>query len=520
MNLAHTDAEWLRFLGRELGYAFFAPLRLLREVRDRFGDARTQVLNLVDWNSNISSITLSGVNFGTNCTTEGRLYVRIVANGGNWDCNIYKATGGGGGDLVATATNVAASGTGTLTASNSSGLTGSVTLGSSITAETNDRHQLLCFPDFRQMLSYIFTGTDSIEDDEASRKAALDAYDRIASKLDEAIAELLLGVNRWAISAPGNPVARGNKFGKTQETGLFADGPLDDGSGTITRGRTGLFEWLRLAMGDEATGSTQDLVKRTPSAAAGVFSSANTGSGTVASHTPGQQCPASIWRFVCVDDTIGSEKFRTIISRTRTGDDRVNTDSSLLTIRKAWSGPLGFGPITLARTYTKSGDGSNVNLATVASLTVVGETAQNTNAGVLYWKIESNAANWDISFFNSSTLHSSTLVAKATNVATAAVFVAEPQNSSGLTVTWTVGSAPVTSTNSTLALNCFKTQNSQGVPDEFSVTVSVAASPGVYMSILADETNAALRGDTSGSESISDNYVKAGTFPPYAVLDN
>jgi hypothetical protein len=524
-NLAKTQAQWTRLLGRELGGLILAPIRIMRELEDLFSRERIQIWNLGDRASStphITALTLAGVDYGNNTSTEGRLYVRFVVNGGNWDVKLFKATGGGGSDEVARATNVAASATGTLSAQNSSGLTGSVTLGASITADATDLHQLLVQVDFPARLPKVLTQTDSIDDDQFSRQVLSEAYATCARNARSSINALKRAGERWALSdGQRNPVARGNAFSSTAETALVRDETKDDGDGNISRRRTGWFYFIKDAMEDEGTGGEQDLVRVVPSATAGSFESGNDGQGAVASHTPQEKCPAGRWTFRCVKgvDTgdLGAEEFEGEFAST-TSDEESFTFSGVV-VKKSWTGPRGFGPISITRTYTKSGDNSHLNLAN-GGVTVVGETNDNTDGGILYWQIDSNASNWDISFFSSSTRTSQYLVAKATNKATAAAFEASPQNSSGLTVNWTVGSAPVNGTQGTLDVNGFHVENSGGVPDQFSITTSVAASPGLYQTILGEEFDAQLNSDTSGSESIPDNYVKQGTFPPFVALDN
>lgn len=522
MDLGHTQAEWTRLLGREIGQALVAPLRLLREVRDRFRLSRTQVVNWGDCASaapQITAATLTGVNLGTNTSALGELFVRTAVNGGGgYDVSLYKAIGASGGDLVAKATGVATNGTGTLVAQNSSGLSGTVTLAGTVTTETNDKHKLVVLVDYRAQLSTIFDG--SVEDDEASRAAMKKFYDAVVAQIDNAISAGVRAMQDIGLSAADNPVARVNKFCLTTESTLESDQAIVEGSGAVRRSRTGLFEVLRNDMNDETTGGEQTVQQIAPAGSAGAFGSANTGQGSVASHTPsGQMIPPSTWRFQCIDQTIGAEKFRCTIGFTRAGDDRAIVDPSPLTVKQPWSGTLGFGPITLLRMRTKTGDGSNLNLAATSYFTESGENSANTNDGTLYWLIASNGANWDISFYNSSSYLSTALVAKATNVATGATFQAVQQNSSGLTINGKVGSGPTTTTTGTLVLNTFRTQNSNGQPDEFTVTVTHTGTDGVYQRLLADIFGAALN-SASSSPSISDDYVKGNTFVPFLALLN
>ena len=90
-----------------------------------------------------------------------------------------------------------------------------------------------------------------------------------------------------------------------------------------------------------------------------------------------------------------------------------------------------------------------------------------------------------------------------------------PQNASGLTVVWTMGGTVSAKTDITLNLNPFKRENSSGRPDKFTITVTLAAGAGLYQTLVAEWLNAALNSDTSGSESIPDEYAKQGTFVPF-----
>lgn len=517
-DLGKTDAQWDRLLQREFALCCLGPLRFLREALDRFGQSRTQVrvVNDVDANVDALGVTLSGVDTGTNTAPDGRLYVRITGSG-PYTVTLYTAAGASG---------EVASGSGnadtniTLSASNSSGLTGTFDLAASVTATTDDSLQLEAVLDFPALLPKVFTQADGIDDDKDSRRVLQQMYDEVESILASAIGAVERGVAAFLLGDAANPTGRGNSFATSNETALGAESPNTDSSGNVSRLRTGLFERLRLSMAEETTGSTQYVVKRTPSAAAAVAASTNSGAGAIASHTPQEKAQAGTLTLRCTSDEVGAETFGGYFYME---DSDRRTPVSGLRVGKAWSGPLGLGPITLTRTLSKTGDGSNTELGAATGITVTGENAANTNDGVLYWRVDANSSNWDVSFFSASSRAASTLVAKATNVATAASFTATAQNGSGLTVTGTVGSGPTDTTTGTLDLQVFKVENANGVPDEFTIAVTVAAGAGLVQTMLSQHfapNGVQLNSTTSGSETLDDDYARANTFSAFSVEDN
>ncbi len=521
-NLAKTQAQWTRLLGRELATLLLAPIREAREQRDKFTRERIQVVNWNDYNSNLDTagtgVTLSGVDYGNNTATDGRLFVEMIdAGGGDWTVKLFKAAGNGGSDLMCSGT-AAAGAVVTMTASNSSGLTGTWDLPATPVANTDDVHQLLVFVDYPARLPKALTQTDGVEDDMFSRRDIAAFYARCAARRTAEIADAINTIGRWALASQDNPVARGNAFAGTNYGTLFSDTPSEDSSGNVERLRTGFLVFIKDAMEDEGTGGEQDVVKRIVAAGAGSFDAGNDGSGTVASHTPTEAALPGTHYFECIDDTLGQERFSH--SFKASDSDLVEFTTQGPIVGKLWSGARGIGPITLLRTKTKSNDGSNNVFAATSGCTVTGENSLNTDDGDVFASIAANGSNWDVSFYSSSGRHSSTLVAKATNVAASAAFTATQQNSSGLTIAWTLGGTVSAVSNITLSLNPFKVQNANNVADKFSIAVTLTAGAGLIQTILAEELGATLNSDTSGSESISDNYAKAGTFTPFVTLDN
>lgn len=524
-DLGHSQAEWTHFVGEEEGYCWLVPMRLLEETASRFLLERIRIDNRDDYNTNIAAATLTGVNYETNTDAQGRLRVRVSANGGNWDVKLFKATGGGGSDEVGRVTNVAAAGTGTIVAQNSSGLGGTITMAATVAAETDDIHHLKTFVDFRLVAKAMETGSDSTSDTNASASyaAMIDAYTAAGLAVRGALNGFIANFSRFALSDTGVPVAKGRTFLESADTTVFQEVQRRDSDGNVVVDKSGLLSTQRLCMADETTGGEQDVVRRVPSASAATFFSSNSGLGSIASHSPGEAAPEMTITGTCVQgvDTgrLGSEEFEISYNYLDKGQRVIRRESINLRVGKTWTGSFGVGPISLVRTYSKTGDGSNLHLAAATGATapsVTGETNSNTDAGILYWQVVANGSNWDYEFYKSSTYGAATLVAEATNIATGANFTASAQNASGLTIVYKAGSAPVAATQGTLNLNPFKVQNSSRIADGFTIDVAVAASPGSFQSLVSRMwPGAHLNSDTSGSESISDDYVKAG-YPVYA----
>ena len=518
-NLAKTQAEWTRLLGRELGGLLLAPLRELRELADKFTRERTQIINIGDRASatpHITALTLTGVDYDTNTSSEGRLWVRFVANADNWDVTFYTAAGASG--AVTKATNVAASGTGVLVAQNASGLTGSITLGATIAGDITDLHQVLAMVDYPARLPKVLTQDGTVEDDIFSRRDIAAAYVQAAAKIRSAKEDIKRAVGLVLLASSGNPKARGNAFAGTAFTSIATDSPTEDGDGNVTRSRSGLAYYLADAMRDELTGGEQDVVRRVLAAGAGSFDSGNDGLGTVAAHTPLENASPGTWVFQIVDDTLGAERFD--YDFTASDSDIIERGAAGPVLGQPWEGPRGFGPLTVARTLTKTNDGSNLRFAATSGGVVTGENSSNTNDGDVYASLVANGSNWDISFYKAESRHVSTLVAKATNIAASAAFTATAQNQSGLTIAWTLGGTVTAVTNITLELNPFKLSNLGKTPDKFTVAVTLSAAPGLYQTLMVEEFNVALNSDVLASESISDNYPKQGTFTPFITQDN
>lgn len=515
-DLGFTDAQWDGFFDR-LGIGTRAGRRLL-ELRDNWTREREQVREFdPNENTDAGGVTLAGVKWRTNTDADGKIYVRITGSG-PYTVSLYKATGGGSGDKVAEGSGAADSEI-TLSEENSSGLSGTYDLAAAPTAETDDAHYLRPYLDYRLEGKRIFDGTDTEDEDTRSQQAWLSLCDRMRGYVDQMLGEL----DAFVLQMMQN---YGAEFLESGETALIEETSQDDGSGSIDQLRRGLLVDLSHAMADETTGSTQAVARNVVAAAAGVASSRNDGLGAIASHTPDEHVPTpSRIEIKCVEGlgtgAGGAERFEvTLVDLSVTPNVRT-TFSRRLTIKQPYKGELGVGTITLTRTLSKTGDGSNTELAAVSSgWSTTGENEDNTDEGVLYWKIVANGADWDIEFYSSSNRTSGSLVAKATNVATGAAFQATQQNASGLTVNGTVGSGPTDATEGTIDLNYHHVQNDNNVPDSYTISITKTTT-GKGQTLLARLLGYSLNSATSGSETIEEGILaEANTFEPYSVRDN
>lgn len=125
------------FLGPLLEMMTFgAPTVAVSQLTEKYDG---QLVETADPNSNTSAWVLTGIDIATH-TDAGKVYVRITG-AGPYTVNLYKASGGGTLDKIATGAG-AAGGAVVLAEANSSGVSGSVTLGNPVTPEADDLHYL------------------------------------------------------------------------------------------------------------------------------------------------------------------------------------------------------------------------------------------------------------------------------------------------------------------------------------------------------------------------------------------
>lgn len=532
-DLGKSNTEWDAFFDRLIG-GVLTLARWTVENRDRVAERRTQV-RVVDPRANTDpagGVVVAGAKLG-NTGAGFKLFARVTGAGDPRTVSWYKATGAGGGDLVAQGSGNAGT-TVAMAEQNGSGISGSHPLNSAITADADDRHVLELEQDWRPFEEGIFDGTDPEGEDAKSLQAIADTLDVLEDLHDQAVAAVagLLAKLLVADAANKNPRPYGSKFLSQAFTSLLTDAPVSDGSGAITRSRSGALEVLRQAMLDETTGSTQTIKARVVQAAAAVASSANIGLMTIGTHTPEGQMPTGRVTLEVVaglgSGDGGRETLR--LSWASDQDDRTKTYSRLMQIGQSYKGEDGFGGaqgITPQRVLTKDGDGSDHNLNDLSTgWGVSGESEQNTDAGDLTWKVveDSPGTTWIYEFYKSDNLVTGELVARSPAVAAGATFVATQRNTSGLQITGVAGDAPVDGTTGTLHLNFLRVTNDSGFPDKWTIDVTLD-SEGTLSRLLArlpilGGNGYRLNGVDDGSERVPDSLVKSNTFPDFSVEDN
>lgn len=526
-DLQRSQADW-DDIHEKIIYAKWAPIRELRELFDKFNRTREQVrisLSTVTFfDATVGDLTLIGAQPSVN---KGMIFfVRFTGNAGARVVSVYSATGASG--LIAQGT-AADGAVATLAEQNASGVSGTWPIPSSSGNTTADELTIQAFPDWQAIPRRVFPESGAFVDDDSHASRVLKSlYADVAVGIDGVLEAFKAGLSRPILTdGDDNPIAIGNFFTVTALADFVTEATREN-NGAITRTRAGWIPVFRDAQEDETTAGEQFVVESVPSSGVGVFDADNDFNGAVAAHTPFENARPMKIDFTCDrgKDTndIGRERWTASVTFTETGDEVTPLTFTGPTINQPWTGPFGFGTITVTRILTKTGDGSDLNFAAASGATVSGETNTNTDTGTLGWKVDDAGGGlFDFSFYSSSTapFSESDLVAKATGIAAAAAIVASAQNSSGLTVNWTAGSAPVDLATGTLQLNTASVQRSNdNRADSFFKTVTVAAGQGLIQKFMGREYDSFLNSTTASSENVEDDLIRAGTFPPFAVQDN
>lgn len=511
-NLARTQADWNK-LGKEFG-VFLGALKDLEDKIRKFDLKRNreQLIETYERPAALTNWVLSGAKLGTNTDDDGVIYVRVTdesPGAGQATVDLYKAAGGGAGNKVATGS-AADGATVTLAAANSSGLTGSVKLPTVTASEADDKRRLTVFQDWPLRASVLFDGSEPEHQDERSAFNA--ACILTQRKLIEA-----KDIFKAATSQFG--LGRLSGFLKSGEASLMAAATKED-QGQISAVFLGILEDMRKNMVDEATAGAQTVQRSVVSAGAGVFDSQNQGKGAMSAPSLKEWAADGLLTFRCVDETVGVEKFEVTQKVTTTGE--VRRARTNLQIKRTWSDPdLGIDQALLTRTLNLDAGAAN-DFATAADFSITGESEGNTDDGTLYLRVVSgtiDVTKWKIQLFKASSRTTPVLVGESNEAAAAATGVGiNPKNSSGLGGTCKIGAAPTNNNTGTLNLQVFRVEGATSkVPDKFTVTFTVT-SKGEFQDQLDALAKYALN-STAGAPSLSDSYVKAGTFYRYEKRD-
>lgn len=461
-------------------------------VRQDGGYTSAGARMITDWD--LKGIILSETS--RNADADGRLWIRITANGANWDIDVYKAKAAGAGNKVLSATNVAAGATITFSAANSSGISGTAKLGSSVAAIAGDTYAVQIWLGFPQMDRQVYDGEHQEDGELLAASAELNA------EIADALRGVIDSLNQLAESEPFNKIT--GRIWKIPPGLGFLDKKPDENDDVISVVVDGVYERLRQNWKDNAT--VQHVKKTTLAASAVTYESGNLGLGTLTVGTLGENLEPGLVQLTCIEDDLpGATRFRVTFTPDDGSGDVIG--ARLLTLSKVWDDPDIPVQLTLAPTYTKTGaDAQIAPVADIASIT--GLTKQNSDDGKLYFKIVASGASFIYEFYSDSSR--TKLVAKSPAVAAATAFTATQQNRSGLSVSWKSGTAPTAGTTGDVDINPFKKSTSTTAADQmrFSVTRSTKGKIQEYQREFHD-----WKLNSDASPVFADTFVeKSGPF--------
>ena len=515
-DLALTDAQRDAFFKR-LG----CPVALIAEMRefaDRFRLNRTRLILENELNGVLSGFDLTGVRIGENTDPDGLIYLRVfdeTPGAGQARIRGYTTTADRTADMNHVFNAEGSDGTElTITEANTSGITGN-TVDIGTVAANDSNPQLRVLLDWKEHFRNVFGGEidDRLEDDSGLVVGLGAAINTIAAGIEGIL-------NTTAVALLDAVIMRTLRTGftSTATTPVTVQRSVDASTGAVTLTYGGVLADVDNDMEDNTGGSGEIHVAPFDlSAGAVTFDADNAGAGTATGPTMLSNARVGRYTFRLVKefDTAGREEFSGEVKLD--GEPVVVRGVGRLRVGAVYRDPaLGISSFTINRSFTKTGDAGNADLAAAAAVSSIdGETTSNTASGQLGVQIDANASNWDISFYkttDTSQFTSANLVARATNIATGAVFTATEQNGSGLTISWQVGTAPTDTNTVTLDINQFENQEIGGniVADTFSFTVTKGTNRGRFNDIIARAKRFALNSDASPS--VDDSFARANTF--------
>lgn len=493
---------------------FVQPLRkatLLQDIANLFRRSDVFVRQDGGYTSagvrQLTGITVRGVVLseeGRNVDADGRIWVRVTANGGNWDWEFFKAKGADPGDLIASDDDVADGAAVAATEENDSGISIDATSAAAVAAIAGDTYSLQCWvgePAYDRQIH-----DQSEQEDGALLNAALAFNVQVADSMDAAIKEAV----RAGISENADLALLTERLWKISSGLPFLQKTPSNDDGVVTVLITGLFQQLYQNWKDNSSGGgVQKVASTTLSAGSPSYASTNQGVGVLTVGTLAPYLEPGQLTLVCVnDDAPGAPRFRVAFAPSDGTGAKVGAQE--LTLYKAWDDPEIPIALTLRPTWSKSGDGSNLHLAAVSAIAgVTNLLASNSDDGVLYWKVvAAGGSTFIFKFYKDSSR--TQLVAQSPAVAAAAAFTATQQNNSGLTLSYQAGSAPVDATVGSLDIQPFKKGTSELSPDQIDVAITRSA-----LGRLQDAAREYLsyRFNQGSSPTFPDTFVaKGGAF--------
>jgi len=397
---------------------------------------------------------------------------------------------------------------------NSSGIAGTVDIGTVTSSETDDEHKLFIRPDYPWSLRNIFDGT---EDWDSGVESVMQRAEEAFSTIRDALLSIMSEAQAF-----GDEVLTG--FVKDR-LDLFAAAaarttlPDVDDAGNITETHIGLVVELRKWMIDN--GTAQLILRRVPTAGALQSQSGNRGVATMSAVTLRPYARAGTVIFKCEDDDPPEKftvKYVPTDVRGKSGDRSEITLTQQMTIKGTYRAPeIGLEQVSFSRAWTKiTADPGDAELGAATTFSETGADRDNTDNGKVYIELTVNVSNWDVAVYKDSGKVSK--VAEVLDVATGATFTAAAVNASGLTVVGDVGSGPAGALLITMDMEFFQSDSDGAEPDQLSFAISDptegGTSDGIIQRISGDMWGWEMNETTSGSETVVDGKIQRGRLDP------
>jgi len=488
-----TDAAY-KTLFRKIGH-LARRHRRIKDLKDAFRRDRTHVMEFNEAADKLSAWTFAGVDYGVNTDEDGFLYVTLTdENPGAGQALVSVYSDAARSALVAQGS-AADGATATLDAQNSSGLTGTVLLGT--VAATNADIEILVVRDFPMGL-VLTLNDDQYDADAMGAARAADA--QIIGLLNQAMDR-----NKAAAEQLFRTVVKA--FISSTETAMLEHTVKDDGTGALELSTKGVLDDLDDHMADNPGGTAQYIADPNPTLSAWTADADNAGTVVFAGDAAYDWGKDGTVKVQCVDATLGQEQFEVTFIDSITKDTKPARRRA--TIKKAFVDPDIGLLFTINRSVTEANDTNNQ----LSSHSIAGENSQNTNGGICYFAIRANGADWDIQVFKTSNgaANNTTadLVAKGTTTASSGsetVTLVE-QNASGLSgsVAFDHDATNVADTDITLDLNVCE------LDDRWTATITAAYSSAVFAEFFADLWAFVPRVTATGT-AIDDSLASVGTY--------
>jgi len=404
----------------------------IETLRDKIRDYSFSIEEFGDVDSQLSSWSLSGVEFETNTDVDGLIYVSLDYNGvDTYTVSLFKDSGRT--EKVAEGTTGSSTGTVSLSEQNDSGLSGLVNLDYS--NDSTDIY-LKIIPDFRLVLKWL-SPEEGEEWQEAYQRFVFDLLDKLKAQMESALSKVESSFDKFLTDAWAKLV------GSTEST-ITSQDVDTDASGDTTISYEGLAGDFADSMDDVGVSVTE-----AGFSVSSEFDDDNTGEGEIdATLDPLAHCRLAEATLECTDETIGSETFEV---KGRLPDDTIVYPESDLVVKKHWKSPaLGLN-MRILRAITDTIDDVYVD---VSQWSFSGETSANTDGGILHAKFTTSDSKFH--FYSSAAKQSTDEVAESEEITGSGTFDIEEVNNSGLTGTVVVLSVPPSDINFQVDLHVFK----------------------------------------------------------------